>query len=905
MPDTPLYGGARADLGATPQPLQPSNVAAQAVQQANQRGAAMVDGAFDRFAAIRDFGETQKVEASLRQSQADFDTAMNRALSVAPGSTGSLYDQNGVLDKRALDDMIYDYTSKINELKPQFYNPEAQLRSDAMRQQVSDNLRIRAMGHAATREIQMTKQACQSNYELAMANEDWDGVAQSIHGAVAVGAMSENDGKVLMVQAGQKQMMSRANGLLMEDPGKLWDEIDSGVYDDLPLSQQQSIIRATNAALGASRATRAVTGKDGKTKIVKEPPSHITKGLLDSWKKYNGDFDSYDARNEVQKELSVMARGLITSPDDFMEAEQVVSLCKQFGQDEGFAKSLVDEIRKPLKDPTVFNPATTLKHVSAKGYLTPKSSARVAELNRRKNILEEWTAVDGEALKAAKLAQQLEAQKSSDVVLARFTQYFSMRPDATNRQKIDYLWGLVQEQYRGAFEDFSKKSDEDILNNPYIDPMYKEQRQTVREGESMANDARTRAKMKRVDVLDDVEKTDDLREAEGLKHATLVRPVSMTVNRDKNASVNFGDDGSRAVIYVPEGAAGGLVGVTLPNRVYAEAEAIPTPGVTEAVMSKRLRRDLGLLQMKFGEVTLTPTGKTAPASGAISRYGNSLSKGMLEQGNIDLTKRPVVKNEDGTISTVRSASFNFDGKEYLLPTVSDDGRILTDDEAVEQFRKTGKHLGVFDTPEHATEYAERLHRDQDSMYGKNSVGRNIFKQEARYDARGNLAVYKLDKADGGGAYEVAGINSKYHPEQAARLKSLVNKGQYELAGKEAEQYIEDYTSPVSGWFEEIGVEDKRAEYILRSMYFNGGEKGALQVLQRAVGAPRTGRWDDATKSALKMYMEQNDEDKLLEDLDASRRKFYAAVVRNHPEKAKFMKGWMNRSNREFAIAMNM
>ncbi|MBT9450000.1 glucosaminidase domain-containing protein [Akkermansia glycaniphila] len=626
MPDTPLYGGARADLGATPQPLQPSNVAAQAVQQANQRGAAMVDGAFDRFAAIRDFGEAQKVEAALRQSQADFDTAMNRALSVAAGTNGSLYDENGVLDKRALDDLIYDYTSKINELKPQFYSPEAQMRSDAMRQQVSDNLRIRAMGHAATREIQMTKQACQSNYELAMANEDWDGVAQSIHGAVAVGAMSENDGKVLMVQAGQKQMMSRANGLLMEDPGKLWDEIDSGVYDDLPLSQQQSIIRATNAALGASRATRAVTGKDGKTKIVKEPPSHITKGLLDSWKKYNGDFASYDARNEVQKELSVMARGLITSPDDFMEAEQVVSLCKQFGQDEGFAKSLVDEIRKPLKDPTVFNPATTLRYVSEKGYLTPKSSARVAELARLKT----GTTENNEELKAAELAQQLEAQKSSDVVLARFTQYFSMRPDATNRQKIDYLWGLVQEQYRGAFEDFSQKSDEDIQDNPYIDPMYKEQRQTVREGESMANDARARAKMKRGDVLDDVEKTEDLREAEGLKHAALARPVSMTVNRDKNASVNFGDDGSRAVIYVPEGSAGGLVGVTLPNRVYAEAEAIPTPGVTEAVMSKRLRRDLGLLQMKFGEVTLSPAGQSRGAAPSIQQQNHMEQSRGLE-----------------------------------------------------------------------------------------------------------------------------------------------------------------------------------------------------------------------------------------------------------------------------------
>jgi hypothetical protein len=107
-------------------------------------------------------------------------------------------------------------------------------------------------------------------------------------------------------------------------------------------------------------------------------------------------------------------------------------------------------------------------------------------------------------------------------------------------------------------------------------------------------------------------------------------------------------------------------------------------------------------------------------------------KGEITKGNIDLNNRPVVKNRDGSISTVRSITITEGNTAVVIPTVikkpNGSGVIVGDREAIKYYQRSGQHLGKFSNIRDADTYAQNLHNQQAVQYpnpGKSFIGGGV------------------------------------------------------------------------------------------------------------------------------------------------------------------------------------
>ncbi|MBO9685670.1 MAG: hypothetical protein J7598_03575 [Mitsuaria chitosanitabida] len=83
---------------------------------------------------------------------------------------------------------------------------------------------------------------------------------------------------------------------------------------------------------------------------------------------------------------------------------------------------------------------------------------------------------------------------------------------------------------------------------------------------------------------------------------------------------------------------------------------------------------------------------------------NPRRDGVIEPGNIDLNKQPMTP----------SLGVRIDGQQVLVPAMSDEGAVLSEQDAIAQYRRTGKHLGKFASPQASEAYLRQLRQQQGS-----------------------------------------------------------------------------------------------------------------------------------------------------------------------------------------------
>lgn len=176
---------------------------------------------------------------------------------------------------------------------------------------------------------------------------------------------------------------------------------------------------------------------------------------------------------------------------------------------------------------------------------------------------------------------------------------------------------------------------------------------------------------------------------------------------------------------------------------------------------------------------------------------------------------------------------------------------------------------------------------------RKDVAKFIYDHEARI-VNGHLAVYMLPPGDGGGTYEIAGINDKYHPEEALALAQLISAEMYDEAAARAQEYIALQTDLVTAWTTVVAL-----EAMLRDCAFNRGAHGAARILQRALGVEDDGYVGPETTKALASHLDTPED--LLTALRAAREQ-YERDVAHRDESSPFWKGLTNRWNAALTFA---
>lgn len=634
-------------------------------------------GAGEQYAELKDFGASQQTEHQRRVHDQQMRKEFESRIRLPWGAEGSFYDSEGNRREDEVKAFIIKWQEKNNGIPRPFWLEKNAMRDEGDLMQANDALASRVKLMTLDAEAKNRKQAFQDNYDLAVEQEDWPGAHRVIDRAVEAGQITRARGDIMLLDLRDTALMARARKQSEEDPVAFWNELDDdgSPYAALPFSKRMQLQRLASLSMQGfsrsfvksvetgnakakkipgSKTSTTSTGNAKKEKEIYNPaPSNITRNLHALWRRYNGDFKEGQGKIDAMPFLAEQGRAMITSPHDETEAEMVIALYKQFGQGEDYAKAMVKQWQEDLARPKGLDPKVTLSHAAQVGYFTREEDAAILALEQekaQKQEDDEWTPEDEARLKAAKDRRKAAAENAQSLLLANLDiwkndqQYNGgkERKELTELEIANRLWDTIANYTPGNRDQVQQDSfrHQEAINITAASDNYIRKQAAAQSRNldlkaelSVTNRLNEEERKAAEKMIADIRR----REEEAYRRTQPVDSI-VPVSRNKELPSQWGDDGQESILYVPEGwyAEGITVGVTTPNRRYAEAQIVSKPDCTSPTMSKALRRQLGTMNINYDQITVTAAGTKANTAALI--FSNEARRD--KQGNLSIYRLP-------------------------------------------------------------------------------------------------------------------------------------------------------------------------------------------------------------------------------------------------------------------------